>query len=196
RRPVELVDVRARSTAEVLFTTSFREAGDHVVVAQLEGDRLAVDDARVAVVHCPAPVRVLLVNGDPAPEIERDAVGLLAAVLEPPLGDELPGLAGSAPFVPRVISPAALEAGEVDLAAFDVIWMADVATVSPELARNLERRVAVGGALVVSLGDRVRADNWNQRLFRADGSGLLPAELGPVRSVASRRDGYWRASEF
>jgi hypothetical protein len=196
RRPVELVDVGARSTAEVLFTTTFRTAGDHTVVARLEGDRLAVDDTRVAVVHCPAPVRVLLVNGDPAPEIERDAVGFLAAVLEPPLGDDLPGLAGSAPFLPRVITPAALEAGEVELSAFDVIWMADVATVTPDLARALERRVAAGGALVISLGDRVRTENWNQRLFRPDGSGLLPAELGVTRTISNRRDSYWRAHVF
>lgn len=196
RRPVELVDVEARSQAQVSFTTSFRNPGDHTVVARLEGDRLAVDDARVAIVHCPAPLRILLVNGDPAPEIERDAVGLLAAVLEPPQGDELPGLWGSAPFLPRVVSPAVLESGEVELEGYDVIWMADVATLSPELARQLERRVAGGGALVLSLGDRVRVENWNQRLFRPDGSGLLPAELSATRAVARRRDGYWRAHSF
>ncbi len=196
RRPVETADVPARGSAEVLFTTAFRTAGDHGLVARLEGDRLSVDDERVAIVRCPEPVRVLLVNGDPAPEIERDAVGLLAAVLEPPRGDELPGLGAGAPFVPRVVSPGALEAGEIELSSFDVIWLADVATLSPELARALERRVAAGAALVLSLGDRVRADNYNQRLFRPDGSGLLPAELGSSRAVARRRDGYWRANHF
>jgi hypothetical protein len=39
-------------------------------------------------------------------------------------------------------------------------------------------------------------ESWNRRLFRPDGSGLLPAELVAERAVADRRRDWWRVAEF
>jgi hypothetical protein len=184
--------VPARASQDALFPLVFESAGDHVVRAILEGDRLAVDDQRVEVLTVPAPVRVLVVNGSPAPELERDAAGRLMVVLDPLAEDgEL-----ASPFLPQEVRPRDLESGDVELSDFDLIWLVDVDSLTPEAVERLEARVAAGAALVISLGDEVLPDAFNARFFRADGSGLAPAELLRMEAVASRRTDYWRVQSF
>ena len=122
---------------------------------------------------------MLLVNGSPKAEIDADEVGLLAASIDP-LDDSLGGPARFTPFHSQVVEPYALGTSEVDLGAYDVIWLANVAGLGPRAITELEERVAAGCALIVSAGDQLAGsrDQYNERLWRPDGSGLLPAELG------------------
>ncbi|HIG10561.1 MAG: BatA domain-containing protein [bacterium] len=192
RRPSQVLHLPARSSAEAIFPLIFEDSGEHVVRALLEGDRLALDDERVRILRVPEPVRVAIINGKPAPEIERDAAGLLFAVLDPQ-GDD--GQLVS-PFRPKELRPRDLESGDVDLDDFDLIWLANVDSLTPRAVAALEERVAEGAALVISLGDEVLVDAFNARFYSADGAGLSPAELlGPV-AVASRQTDYWRVKAF
>ncbi|MCY2958643.1 MAG: BatA domain-containing protein [Planctomycetota bacterium] len=196
RRPAQIVDVPARGRAEAVFTVSFARAGEHTLVARVEdGDKLPLDNTRAHVISVPPPARVLLVDGAPGAVIDEDEVGYLRAVLEPPLDDG--GWIGSAaPFEPRTIPPEDLGTAAGDPAAYDVIWLANVESLpAPEVDR-LEAWVASGGALVVSLGDRVDAASWNARAWRADGTGLLPAEIGSRVAVRSRSDTWQRVKSF
>ncbi|MCK6446999.1 MAG: BatA domain-containing protein [Planctomycetes bacterium] len=192
RRPAKLVDVPARGAAAEVFEVTFRHAGAHTLVARLESDRLAIDDARAAVIAVPPPLRILLVDGAPSSDVAEDEVGYLAAVLAP-LDDA--GLGGS-PFETRVIEPAALRDGSVSVDDFDLVWLANVDALSDGVVEKLEKRVAAGAGLVVSLGDQVQAEVYDRRFFAADGSGLLPAELAGRVSVPSRRESYFRAHQF
>lgn len=192
RRPAKLVDVPARGAAAEVFEVTFRHAGAHTLVARLESDRLAIDDARAAVIAVPPPLRVLLVDGAPSSDVAEDEVGYLAAVLAP-LDDD--GLGGS-PFDTRVVEPAALRDGSVSVDDFDLVWLANVDALSDAVVEKLEKRVAAGAGLVVSLGDQVQAEVYDRRFFAADGSGLLPAELAGRISVPSRRESYFRAHQF
>lgn len=192
RRPSRSVDLGPRQTLELSFRLSFPEAGDHTLECRLEGDALVVDDARALVVRCPSALRVVLVNGAPASDIVEDAIGLLSAALEPSPSDSNLGLDA---FEVVELSPSELDAGDHDLNTIDVLWLADVDGLSTQTYTAIAERVAAGAALIVSLGDRVQTERWNERAFRPDGSGLLPVELGAKRSVASRREGYWRAVE-
>ncbi|MCB9914993.1 MAG: BatA domain-containing protein [Planctomycetes bacterium] len=194
RRPSQMLDLAARGEAEAHFPLLFDQPGEHVVRAALEGDRLAVDDARVEVMSVPAPVRVLLVDGRPAPELERDAAGRLSVVLDPTVA-EGPGGARS-PFALSEVLPRDLEGGDVDLAEFDLVWLCDVDSLTPAAVARLEAATAAGAALVISLGDEVQLDTFNARMFRADGAGLAPAELVRTVATASRRGEYWRVHEF
>lgn len=195
RRPSQIVDVEAQSAADAIFPVVFDRPGDHVLVARLEGDRLAVDDSRTQVLHVPEPVRVLLVNGAPSPDFEQDAASRVLVVLEPLPPED--GLGGApSPFAPIEVEPRALESGDVQLEEFDLVWLLNVESLSPELVARLEEHVAAGAALIMSLGDRVQRETFNQRFFRPDGSGLSPAELESVVSVASRREDYYRIRQF
>lgn len=196
RRPSQPVDVPARGVVEATFPVVFRAAGDHVVTAELEGDRLPIDDRRAAILRVPAPVRALVVNGARAAEIERDAAGFLMAVLEPPRADDLSGASAPAPFAPREVDPRELDGEELDLSDYDLILTVDVDVLSPGAVERIRERVAAGGALLITMGPHVEPESWNQRLFKADGSGLLPAELSGVVSVAARRESYYTVREF
>lgn len=195
RRPHQTIDVPARGRAQVVFAVSFAAAGEHVVTARLEdGDALAVDNARSLVLGVPPPARVLFVNGAPGSVIEEDEVGLVRAVVEP-MGDDL-ATGSASPFEPREIPSDELTAPDLDFTAYDVIWLANVANVPAPVVDALESAVAGGRALIVSLGDRVDLAAANDRLFRADGSGLLPAALGEHVAVRSRAESYYRVREF
>jgi hypothetical protein len=196
RRPNQLVDVPARGEAQVVFPVAFKTPGDHMLQARLEGDRLAIDDVRAEAVRVPPPVRVLLVDGAPSAVIDEDEVGYLKAVLEPPSDDSRVALERSAPFEATQIEPERLGMPDLALSEFDVIWLANVESVSKTTAERLERRVAEGAALIVSLGDKVVPDSYNARLYRADAGGLLPAEILRTVEVRSRREDYFRVKAF
>ncbi|MCH2104704.1 MAG: BatA domain-containing protein [Planctomycetes bacterium] len=192
RRPSRSIDLGARESVEVSLPISFSEAGDHTLEYRLEGDSLTVDDSRALVVRCPAPLRVALVNGAPASALEDDAIGLLSAALEPAGADS--DLAQGA-FRVSEVSPSELDSGELALTEVDVLWLANVDGLASPTWEAITDRVQAGAALIASLGDRVQPSRWNEAAFRPDGSGVLPAELGTKRSVASRREGYWRAMD-
>lgn len=195
RRPNQTVDVPARGRAQVVFPVAFKNAGEHVVTARLdEGDALAVDNRRTRVLSVPPAVRVLFVNGAPGAVIEEDETGYLRAVVEP-TGDDL-SAGGSSPFEPREIPADELSAPDLDFTHYDVIWLANVESVPAPVVDKLEAAIAGGRALIVSLGDRVDATATNARLYRADGSGLLPAALDERVSVRSRSEGYFRVKAF
>lgn len=195
RRPSQFVDLPARGRGELLFQIEFQTPGDHAVVARVDGDRLAADDARVQILRVPRPASVLVVNGSPAPDIERDAAGMLVAVLEPPDEGEL-GWRPSSPFLVTERSPLDLDAGEVALEEHDLLWLANVPSLAPRTVQRIEERVARGAALVMSMGDKVQAELYDERFFRADESGLLPAELARVVAVPSRGSRPYRVASF
>ncbi len=164
-QPAEVIDVAARGRAEAVFTLAFKDSGEHVLEARLEGDRLAADDTRFEVVLVPPPLRVLLVDGAPAAAIEEDEIGYLRAALAPPMDDSGVGaLSATHPFDPREATPEALSTGEIRFEDFDVIWLANVESLPPGVVDRLERVVAGGAALIVSVGDRVTPEAYDARL--------------------------------
>jgi hypothetical protein len=201
RQPSQKIDIGARSSAEVSFPFSFRDSGYHSLVATLEGDRLAIDDRLAAVFNVPPPVRCLLVNGDPANEVERDELGYVTAILEPPDDDAFASGSGGlyAPFLIDEVTANAFSADE-NLSLYDVILLADVASLSPRLVERMEERVAAGASLIFTMGDHSSAPSsqasLNARLWRADGTGLLPVRLSRKVAVRSRREAYYRVNWF
>ncbi len=201
RQPSRQVEIAGRGRTEVVFAVTFADDGYHTVTAKLEGDRLPIDDTRARIVPVPPPLRVLLVNGEPAAEIERDEIGFLRAVLEPPDEASFEGSlasGGRSPFVPRVVNDLGFAGGDVDLADFDVYVLANTPAPERRTMERLEAQVAAGKALLITGGANVAASSadWNERFFRPDGSGLLPAELGRPIEVPDRRTGYYRAASF
>jgi hypothetical protein len=201
RQPSQEIDVGAKSAVQAVFTVIFERPGFHALEAEIEGDRLAVDDRRSDVVYAPAPLRVLLVNGAPSEDIGRDEVGILRTALEPP-DDELVRTVGGtySPFLCDEVAAAAFGSLEADPESYDVVVLANVATLPAQVVEKLERWVARGGCLLVTLGDRsadgTALDGLNARLWRADESGLLPARLVRHVAAASREDSYYRAATF
>ncbi len=191
RLPSQRIDLEPQSPGQALFSLGDLEAGPHRLLASIEGDRLAVDDTRAAVALIPEPTRVLLVNGSPADDLERDGVGYLRLALEQDASGDAPS-----PFHVTELRAGELAASDLDFTQFEVLWLAGTPPPNAEVVEKLENAVLQGAALVFSSGPLLGdATQQNQRLFRADGSGLLPGEwLGRV-SIARQGD-FYRVGTF
>src|SRR5206468_5935172 len=69
----------------------------------------------------------------------------------------------------------------------DVIGIANIASLTPQQVKELERYVGDGGGLMIFCGELMDITAYNERLYR-DGNGLLPAKLdgavdGPVNGL-------------
>ncbi len=192
RQPSRLIEIPARGETEEVFSVVFPSTGYHVVEARLDGDSLAIDDSRSELIFVPPPIRTLIVNGDPKPEIDEDETGYLRAILEPLKGDGFQ--TEFAPFEPVVIGPEALGFDDLGLESYDVVFLANLESVPQRVVLKLESFVASGGSLIFSLGDRVIPEGYNARLWSSDGTGLLPAELLRRVEVRNRRESYFRAA--
>ncbi len=194
--PIVQVDVPARGQAEALFSFQAETPGPQSVETHLEGDQLAADDRRAAVIIVPPAISVLVVNGSPSTELDKDGVGYLLLSLEPLRVGDGPGNTLVAPFEASEIAPADLLSTSLDLRDYQVIVLAGVASLPDTAVQALTDRVASGASLIFAMGSRLAdLEGTNRKLFRADGTGLLPAELLQRRST-SRRGRYWRVGQF
>lgn len=192
RRGGAALAVPSQGRATLRLSASFASPGEHWVEARLEGDALAFDDRRVHIVPIGGALRIALVDGSPARADQASAGAYLQAALAPLEDDG----AAHAQFAPRLVSPNELYSGALDLAQFDALWLAELPSLPGDCAERVQAWVAQGGALVISAGAGFDGPAWTQRLWRADGTGLLPAELGEELVCPDRRRSYFRIASF
>ncbi|MCK6482370.1 MAG: hypothetical protein L6R43_20155, partial [Planctomycetes bacterium] len=147
-------------------------AGSHHAEAVVEtpGNRLKANDRRGHAFSVRERVRVLVVDGDPAPAEGRfPETFLLAASL---------GLRSSlAPAEMRVVPSEDL--ARETLAGEEVIVLANVDRVPEGAWDRLASFVRRGGGLLLFLGDRTDPAAWNAALRRPGVEDLLPGRLAP-----------------
>lgn len=168
----------------VSFFASFDKPGDLRLKAQLGPDDLLADNVRYAVAHISSGIRVLCVEGtSSAGGAKADRTGgyyALRALRLKDRGDDSP------------IKVNQIEAPDLaveQLGDYDVILLANVADVSPEMVGRLRKFVQRGGGLIVFSGDRVDAAQYNER-FGSGANGLLPAAIGKVASFSGDATGW------
>ena len=161
-----------------IFKTTIANDGHHWVEADLPRDRLPMDDRRVLAFPVVPSARVLLVDGDPGDSEERQETFYLSIALDP-IGDGTTGLE-----VERVDDN---EVAEREFTPFDLIVLANVATIDDETLARLEKYVAGGGGLMMFAGEQIDANTWN-RLFWKDGKGLMPAPIGDIAGDSDKPD--------
>ena len=95
--------------------------------------------------------------------------------------------AGQALIRPEVVPEIALL--ECRLAEYDCVILSNVAQFTPGEAKALDAYLRGGGSLIFFLGDRVRADAYNEQLWGGNPSGIriLPARIGPLVARAENR---------
>ncbi|MDH3583618.1 MAG: BatA domain-containing protein, partial [Phycisphaerae bacterium] len=150
----------------VTFVHSFENEGDVQLAVRLSKDELATDNDRFAVVNVRSKINILCVDGDTT--IGEDAARRGVAYAVHAFRLRMRG--ADSPV--QVTQIEAADLGQETLADFDIIFLANVPDVSPEMAERLERFTHRGGGLIFFLGDRVEPDIYNKRL-----GALLPAEL-------------------
>ena len=163
------VDLPAATDVRVDFSPAF-SSGEHRLEVRLKPDGLRVDDSRRLAVPVRDELQVLLVNGKPSGELMGNATDFLKLALAP----ELPNRTLASPMRPTVIRESDLLG--TDLARFDCVFACNVALLTDREAEVLRGYLEAGGGVVFCLGDQVRADNYNQTLFK-DKQPILPAKL-------------------
>ena len=182
-RRVAVGELEPGETRGVSFHTSFDKPGDVRLRARLAKDALDDDSNRHAVVNIRPSIRVLCVDDEPLQSSEENRTGKYYAVRALRLLQR--GNEGTL----HVHHVEAADMSPSDLADCDVLLMANVADVAPEMAEEIDRFVRRGRGLILFLGDRVNAKRYNQR-FGTGPKGLLPGELGETLAVGEGKGGW------
>lgn len=132
---------------------------------------LAADDERCFFLDGQASLKVRMVSGDPAPSPRDDELYYVENAF-------LPRSGSASRVTPEPIPPA-------DLATLKggrgrVLVLADLADPTP-YAAAIRAFVRDGGGLLVSVGDQVRPEAWNEAL-----GDVLPARLAGVKELGER----------
>src|SRR5262249_14891283 len=145
---------------------------------RLDEDELADDDVRTLRVPVKAGVPVLVVDGQPSGgDPLSGAAGNVLLILDP-LFNDVEAQDARRFFEPTYKPWYELGRGKPDFANFDAVILVNVRELEAEkVAPELAAYVDAGGGLFVFLGDQTRPEAWNERFYRADGSGLLPQRL-------------------
>ncbi|MCB9700794.1 MAG: BatA domain-containing protein [Myxococcales bacterium] len=181
------VEVAAGQSASVELTHTM--AGDQgPAPATLEliqpDDPLPSDDRRHLWLAADDRLSVALVNGDPSEVRTHDEVFFLATALASEGGDRR--------LLVRNLAPDQLErqlreGGEGALAGIDVLVLANVPAPPEDVSRAIVARVREGMGLWVTVGERVEAAAYNDRL-----GALLPSSSASRSSPAPRPGGARR----
>jgi hypothetical protein len=160
----------------------FREEGFHTVTARTARDQLPRDDERSMVVRAIRQVRVLIVEGKPGREYRESESPFLRRALQPVEGSQRPDYY----IQTRTVSPAELESTRPDDA--DVIILANVSDLSPQVAQATARAVREGAGLMIFLGDQANLPFYNDQFGKLS---LLPATIGPAEGDATQDVSFW-----
>jgi hypothetical protein len=160
---------------------TFHQAGPHHLDALLEpSESFPFDDRRTLAVQVRDKSRVLLVDGQPD-EDDGEVFFLQATLDVPESGIEA-----------QTVTESGFD--ETNLDAFDMIWLCNVQSPSPEAAERLEAFVASGGGLAITCGSLIDAPRYND-LFWKDGEGLLPLPIGEINGDPDRPEHAHLASK-
>ena len=157
-----------RGHKRFLHSLSGASRGAHDVEVEIDRDAFRLDDHHVTQVELSRTMRVLIVNGDPRSSRNEDEPFFFATALRN-------GLAGASVTtkLPDDVSPDNLD-------TYTLVALLNLDQPSEPLASALVRFVSGGGGLFISVGDRVDATAWNQRMAK-----LLPQPLGLPRTASA-----------
>ncbi len=159
----------AGSKSSLVFKTAINNVGSHIVYVELGrgGDSIGSDDSSFAAVRVVEALDTLLIDGEPGTEPLTGEVDFLRAALAP-TDDRTPQIRA------KVIGQVGLTTESIR--EMSMIVLANVDRFTSDQLALLGRFVEGGGGLLITLGDRVDEEFYNDRLG-AQGLGWLPARL-------------------
>lgn len=162
---------------EQTFTFTHRQTDSGAWAARVElqdADDYALDNAHHFVFKTRARLNALLVNGEASSVAYNDEMFFLTRALNPKRDTERG-------IIPTLISPEGLSTQ--NLSDYDAVILSNVARVPSGVAAQLEQYVRQGGGLMISAGDQIDVDSYNQVL-----ANLLPKPLRGLKRLAKRDD--------
>lgn len=164
------VNIPGDSTTQVLFPIRFEKAGSHVVeVEVLSDDPLPSDNVLKASMDVWDVIEVVLVDGAPSAEPLKSEIDFLSIALTPLTLGRLP--------LADLVQTESIELPSLNAEVLEntrVLVLANVNRLSDAQLADVKQFVEGGGALLVTVGDRVDLNWYNDALLKA---GLLPRRL-------------------
>jgi uncharacterized membrane protein len=164
------VQVGPLNTTIAHFSYDFRDAGPHKVKAVLEQDNLTIDNERYLSVDVRDTIKVLLVNGEPSPDLYENETTYLKYALQPSKSE----LDRFSIYTIDTVSELIFE--DTDLSKYDIVILANLEAMSQEKVKALEEYAKNGGGILIFLGDKINRAFYNEHLFK-NGLGLIPGDL-------------------
>lgn len=173
------IKLDAGKTEVVSFEYTFPQIGRYEIRVALQPDALPADDTRYFVVSISEQVRALAVGGEKGLGALSDTF-YLSLALKPQTSNDPKKWAGIVLASTRVSAML-----DRPLGIHDVVFVCNIPAFSDAQVQALEDYVALGGSLVIFLGDASQLDAYNAKLFSTmdDKPGLLPAKiLAPLKN--------------
>jgi hypothetical protein len=164
-----------REDRRVVLPLRFTHAGETKLTAAIDAADLASDNVRQYVVDVTERLRVLIISGDQRPGHFRREADFLQLALAPfSTSATRPTEDMRNPCIVRVV-----DTDQWTPQMFDgqrAVILANVPTLSADEVRALEQFTYTGGGVIIAPGNLVRAEEYNQTLYR-NATGISPAAL-------------------
>lgn len=134
-------------------------------------DNLETDNVRHFMLSGKRLINLLIVDGDPGVNRYKSESFYLEKVLHPALG-----IPSNIKF--RIMNTSEFESE--DLKGVDLLVFCNVESISITRIRQLEQFVANGGAMLMTLGDKVKADYYNKNF-----ANVIPYSLRGINEIGS-----------
>lgn len=168
----------------IMLAARFAKPTPAMLAATIDTNDLSSDNTRKCALQVVPRIPVLIISGDQKSGAFRSEADFLRLALQPFGAAENPKSktsdAAGNPCVVRIIS--ADQWPTTSLNDYRVVVLANVPTFPAEQVRALEQYAYAGGGVIIAPGNLVRADDYNQILYR-NGTGILPAMLQPPTSI-------------
>lgn len=173
-RDQRVVSLPPNQETQVDFQFRVLQPGVHQGHLTLQRDGLLGTPKYFFTIRTQDRLNALIIDGDPQRSLVESETFFVTHALNPS-GDSTRSL-----FLPEVILPGAL--GGVSLSNYQILILANLTRVAPQLVPELVEFVEGGGALIIFLGDKVIAADYNRELWDS-GARILPARLGSETRV-------------
>ena len=167
----KLATVPPKGETSVSFQTRIGQAGPHSGQVTLKKDNFAGNAVANFTLEAQEKLRVLVVDGDPQTSLVQSESFFLIRALNPA------GERDSSLFLPTVVVADGLSAANLD--AYQVIALCNVGALPDGFVSKLPNYLRQGGGLLIFAGDKLQAEQYNQRLAQ-----VLPAQLRDKKTGA------------
>jgi hypothetical protein len=172
----KLVTLAPRGETEANFQFVLAKAGSHHGAVTLKKEGFAGSPVSFFTVEAEDKIKVLIVDGDPQTSLVTSETFFLSRALNPDGADN------ASPFATTVVIAEGM--ASVPLESYQAVVLCNVAEIPDAALARLKDYTRRGGGLLIFLGDRIHADDYNAKLFDSSPS-ILPARLGAKRIVGA-----------
>lgn len=167
------LNIPAGQTQSAGLVATFTQSGSTLLTASINGVGLPIEDHLLYALNVSDPIKVLIVSGEEQSRTLGSESLFLNLALTPFRAAE------SNKNNPAAVTVVTSDQfNEPDLSKYQVVVLANVGQLTSAQVQAIEQFVYSGGGLWLAPGNLVRAQDYNQWLYR-NGSGVLPAALSP-----------------